>query len=280
MDSQVRAVRLLPVQAPDRAAEERDAVAALNEQLSAARNDAARLVDLLAEAYATHARKSADAELRREELAVALKEIERLQRECADARASAHELKKQHGELTSRVATLQDNARKITAARDALLDELNSANQQVAEHVQRAGASADMLAAAHKRSADAVRAMSKAQSALQRARNEFALERSEWQTRQGNYQSRIDLLASEIAENENALRASEAALKSRVERSRLAEKEAREEAQALMQRFITFVNEAAQERRSQAQLLSELIDEAQRGLAWRLKRLLGNPWRK
>lgn len=46
------------------------------------------------------------------------------------------------------------------------------------------------------------------------------------------------------------------------------------------ERFLAFVNEAHAERRVEVQTLSQLIDEAQQGRAWGIKRFLRKLWRK
>jgi chromosome segregation ATPase len=177
-----------------------------NDDAAAARADAARLIDLLAQAYAVHARNAADAEQRRKELATAVNEIAALTAQVVELRAGNHRLRKERGDLTGEVADLE--------ARLGIFRESNVKMQHE-------------LAQAHRE--------------LQQARSDIAECTSE-------AEKRIAALNGELAQ--------------------------------ITERFLTFVNEAHEDRRHEVQTLSGLIEQAQNGIAWRIKRVLGKLWRK
>lgn len=209
---------------------ERERTAGLTEQLGCARRDAEHLVEALAAAYTSNARKAADAAQRSEELASALDELIELRTVNEDLHAHDHQMRKRCGDLSGLLddVTLQVervNARALNAetARKELHETLKHCLEEQAKLKEQFEAQGQKLVAGQARCEELGKALA--------------------ETRAAHAQ-----ISAELAET--------------------------------TERFLAFVNEAHAERRVEVQTLSQLIDEAQQGRAWGIKRFLRKLWRK
>lgn len=229
--------------------------AVCDDEVAAARADAARLIDLLAESYALHARKTADVEQRRKEVAAAVKEIAALTVQVNELQTGNHRLLKERGALSSTVHSVRASLSQVLEARD----DLDRRLQQSARELRDSRVALAEINAECERLSTAIVEQSRL---VHEARTELAAQTSEFEKRS--------------AESEK--RAAELEKRSAASEKRVADLSG--ELAQLTERFLAFVNEAHEDRRREVQTISELIDQAQNGTVWRVKRLLAKLWHK